>query len=194
MGQRLNIEIKGEDKVLANACYHWGGYTMTAVSMAKEVINDLRRYGTDAAEKFDLLSAVSLLESTGAGFSREEQQRIRSNHLMDGLELTESVDRNFGLIAVSPEGMELARRYEEGRVTIDAVHMTVCFEMLCKISNEKFIMEENKTADDIEALPEYPSYSKDMSFEQFDEFTSFLYDMAGNFFKSQNEIYEIIED
>ena len=33
MGQRLNIEIKKDSKVLANAYYHWSAYTSSALQM-----------------------------------------------------------------------------------------------------------------------------------------------------------------
>ena len=39
MGQRLVIEIKEGDTVLANAYYHWSGYTETSLNLLNEVMN-----------------------------------------------------------------------------------------------------------------------------------------------------------
>ena len=39
MGQRLVIEIKEGDTVLAIAYYHWSGYTETSLNLLNEVMN-----------------------------------------------------------------------------------------------------------------------------------------------------------
>ena len=39
MGQRLNIEIKKDSKVLANAYYHWSAYTSSALQMLPKSID-----------------------------------------------------------------------------------------------------------------------------------------------------------
>lgn len=36
MGQRLNIEIWKDGKVLANAYYHWSAYSVCAVDLARK--------------------------------------------------------------------------------------------------------------------------------------------------------------
>ena len=39
MGQRLNIEIKKDSKVLANSYYHWSAYTSSALQMLPKSID-----------------------------------------------------------------------------------------------------------------------------------------------------------
>ena len=39
MGQRLNIEIKKGEQLLANCYYHWSGYSETALELTKKIID-----------------------------------------------------------------------------------------------------------------------------------------------------------
>lgn len=42
MGQRLNIEIMKNDKVLANAYYHWSAYTSSALELCAYIIEEIK--------------------------------------------------------------------------------------------------------------------------------------------------------
>lgn len=37
MGQRLVIQISNDDKILANAYYHWDGFTKNSLDLAKKL-------------------------------------------------------------------------------------------------------------------------------------------------------------
>lgn len=39
MGQRLNIEIVNGDTCLANAYYHWSGYTLSACDLTMKILD-----------------------------------------------------------------------------------------------------------------------------------------------------------
>lgn len=42
MGQRLNIEIKENNKVLANSYYHWSGYTSSALLLTEKILDAIK--------------------------------------------------------------------------------------------------------------------------------------------------------
>ena len=74
MGQRLVIEIKEGDTVLANAYYHWSGYTETSLNLLNEVMN--KGIFDNIPIKFskgdEQLYAIKLLETTGAKILEED--------------------------------------------------------------------------------------------------------------------------
>ena len=67
MGQRLNIEIKSKNKVIANCYYHWSGYSLSSLKLTKNIIDGF----DEVKEENDLLYAIRLLGLTGAGLTRE---------------------------------------------------------------------------------------------------------------------------
>lgn len=43
MGQRLNLEITIGENVLANAYYHWSGYTTSSLKLVESALKKIRR-------------------------------------------------------------------------------------------------------------------------------------------------------
>lgn len=70
MGQRLVIEIKEGDTVLANAYYHWSGYTETSLNLLNEVMNKgiFNNIPIKFSKGDEQLYAIKLLETTGAKY------------------------------------------------------------------------------------------------------------------------------
>lgn len=63
MGQRLVVQIKDNDNLLATCYYHWGGYTPTALIVAKEILEAK----LSLPKNITLVQqAVYLLRNTGA--------------------------------------------------------------------------------------------------------------------------------
>ena len=117
MGQRLNIQIEmdipdsSESKILANAYYHWSGYT----SSAYELVNTIVQSGTYSLDILDPIEkAIRMLEVTGAGLTKDEftETYPESKYKL-------STNRNDGLIAISEAGMLETQNWEEARVTIN---------------------------------------------------------------------------
>lgn len=111
MGQRLNIEIFNEGKVLANAYYHWSGYTSSALALTKTIIENVNKIVCEN----DRLKAVWLLQTTGAGLPDDERNSIEAK---DFTGISDFTDRNSGIIAVSHKAIQETRYWEEARVTI----------------------------------------------------------------------------
>lgn len=167
MGQRLNIEIRSKGKVVANCYYHWSAYTMSALRLTKEIINNF----DGIQDNDDVKRAVKLLESTGAGYS----------------------DRNAGLIATSEEKMNDTRYWEEGRITIDMDNKTFDFNVFFKGYDEdgtKDILEEHPN---IVRYDDFPL--ENMPFEKIDEYTNMIYDIntESGYFMVGDELYRTIE-
>ena len=75
MGQRLNIEICNNTRTLANAYYHWGAYTSSALEYTAKIIDAYYNLSDKITDDLEL--AVKLLEVTGAGVTDEEKEEIK---------------------------------------------------------------------------------------------------------------------
>ena len=119
MGRRLNIQLEidipnsGDRQVLANAYYHWSGYTSSAYELVKQIADSPYCCEdctfTDPVEK-----AIRLLEATGAGLTEDEftEEYPESKY-------KKATSRNNGLIAISEKGMLETQNWGEARVTIN---------------------------------------------------------------------------
>ena len=151
MGQRLNIEMMWGDQVLANAYYHWGAYTVSALQRLENIydnlgLNDYPLNNVDQARN----TAIRLLQATGAGVNDDELRRIRRRP--SALKYTDmnefnklfklAFDRNTGLLSVTEEGIEETRSWAEGTVVIDLQAMTFDFDVFfwydaCELSKQE---------------------------------------------------------
>lgn len=139
MGERLNIEIVKGEKVLANAYYHWRGFTRTTMETTNTILKAYSRIKTNVARSKssnkDLLFAIRLLETTGAGidFSKKENDFV----CKIGKEFKCMQDRNEGIIGVTKKDIEETRTCEEERVTIDIESEEVSFEAFMEYDEEE---------------------------------------------------------
>ena len=158
MGQRLNIEIKINGEVQANAYYHWSGYTSSAIKLTEQIL--LQR--EDFLDRIEpKLSAIRLLETTGAGLTPEELEKAKEEY--SEVTFGKCNGRNSGLIAISKDGIDETRIWEEARVTIDFDEETVDFNVWSIWDKEEYL-------DYHEKLPEKEINDSDfniMSFETF---------------------------
>lgn len=124
MGQRLNIEIVNGDTSLANCYYHWSAYSSSALYLTSEIINAYYNYDMPV----NVATAVRLFEMTGAGVNITERTRIEKCAEQFGhITFKNCNSRNDGLIAVTEEGKNETRHWEEGRVIIDLASETFYF-------------------------------------------------------------------
>lgn len=181
MGQRLNLEIHKDGEVLANAYYHWSGYTSSSIELTKEVLKHVDQIKEDN----EIVYAIRLLEATGAGLTDDELPFVQK--IAPEKEFKIAINRNRGLIAISEEGIEETRRWEEGRVEVDLSNQTVNFNVCFINPKDEFI--ENYGVEDYKKCPNYPfSYPFDsIPFSQFNAFASVIEDLI------QNCIYAVKE-
>jgi hypothetical protein len=148
MGQRLNIQIEmdipesSESKVLANAYYHWSGYT----SSAYELVNTIVQSGVYSLDILDPVEkAIKLLETTGAGLTKDE---FTETYPESKYKLSEN--RSDGLIAISEEGMLETQNWEEARVTINLSTNMIDMGEVYYLDE----VDEEDEDEDVENIPE----------------------------------------
>ena len=139
MGQRLVLSIvygdNDTDTERAVGYYHWSGYTdsgMATTAKALEYINDvfesmksLDRHNWH--KDVDLCGvAIKALEHTGAGINDDERTEINQLYPQFAkYKIQDAVDRNEGLISVTPHRIEETLGYGENFATIYLTDNTV---------------------------------------------------------------------
>ena len=159
MGQRLNIQFEDNAGVLANAYYHWSGYTSSAMLLTDKIISSDLIDDTSISNK---VKAVKLLELTGAGLTRDEFNDDFPSHLYKA-----SKSRTDGLIAISKEGIEETQRWEEVRVSINLDTQQIHFDIYWDVNIDDYDPEDipKQDKDTYDSELNY----KDVSFEKFPE-------------------------
>lgn len=192
MGQRLNLEIVSNDTCLANAYYHWGGYTSSSLELT---VKALTKYNSEIRRTDEFfINAIEMLLSTGAAFTVNEKMVYDSIQFTDMLgevidkkilEISDKVDRSNGLISVSSYGIFDTRCWEEARVQIDICNKQIKFGAVYKLDEDdlseiKDIENITKLDFDLNAIP----------FESFQIFKMFLEDLI----KKQIYVFKDIND
>jgi hypothetical protein len=183
MGQRLNIEIINDDKVLANAYYHWAGYTTSAISLTETILHSFIDDG-----RYDLPKAIALLKSTGATFNSEENDLALLNKELIQFTLTDedTIHRNKGLISFSKKGIEETEYWEEARVTINIESKCIDFDVFAYITKDEY--EEESIYSKIKNID---IDINNISFNEFNEFSN-LFNGEYSIFKTSSNDYLIL--
>ena len=157
MGQRLNIEIMENERIYANAYYHWGAYTSQGLSYVKEILEGINPI-LDKEYSDKTVTAIKILELTGAGLTEEELEFANKN-----FDYKECKGRNSGLIAISEKGMKETQNWEESRITIDITNRIVYFGVYYDYESVESYKEEYGDC-------RYEQLDIDISTIGFDEF------------------------
>lgn len=125
MGERLNIEIEANGETVANAYYHWGAQTSTALELVNRMIEYFKSVNDTYQNEQEL--ALRLLEASGATLTEKEYEYVNKLRLKTQPFDKHTVDRNNGLISLSENGMNETRKWQEIslRVSIDLNHHSV---------------------------------------------------------------------
>lgn len=107
MGQRLNLSINKNGKVLANCYYHWSGYTNSAMQKAQQALAFL----DDQEGEIGVKEAVLALKETGATIDAENAK--------DYVEPDEIINRNEGIIGTTEKEIETSELWAECEIIID---------------------------------------------------------------------------
>ena len=106
MGQRLNLSINKNGKVLANCYYHWSGYTNSAMEKARQALDIL-----EEQEEVGVKEAILALKETGAGIDAKNAQNY--------VKPDEEIHRNDGIIATTEEDIKETEMWSECEIIID---------------------------------------------------------------------------
>lgn len=185
MGQRLNIEIINDDKVLANAYYHWSAYTSSAISLTETILHSFIDDG-----RYDLPKAIALLKSTGATFNSEENDLALLNKELIQFTLTDedTIHRNKGLISFSKKGIEETEYWEEARVTINIESKCIDFDVFVYMSTDEYKEESIYSK-----IKNIDIDVNNISFNEFNEFSNLFNDEYSIFKTSSNDYLTLIE-
>ena len=126
MGQRLNIEIIKNGKVVGNCYYHWSAYTLSSLIETNTVIENydelLKQNLPDkvlTTKMFENCKSLDFFSGNfnHAGLSEDSYEYMCNKY--PNYEFRKAIDRNAGLIGITEKDIDDTRGWEEGRVTID---------------------------------------------------------------------------
>ena len=139
MGQRLVITIRAFNKDIAKIYYHWSAYTTSALQEAKDIIDNVNWFNTTSKDEL-ILRITRQLEKCGGGVDIRDQKAFKKKYPNETFK--DDINRNYGLIAITDDGMEELERWSEGDLTIDFDAEKVYNEvMFTYVSDEEFKQE-----------------------------------------------------
>lgn len=198
MGQRLNIEIKSKNKVIANCYYHWSAFSEEALRLTKQIIDNFDAINDDN----EILRAVRLLGITGAGVTRESISYMYKNIPNFDLTVTDgkpvgnyliplASSRDNGLIEIDEKKMEEVRNWEAGRITINIDNKTFDFDVLYEINDKKEVEDILKWGIKLT----YDNFKlKDIPFKEIDNYLEIVQEIEENdgYFIINDSMYSLI--
>lgn len=187
MGQRLVISITNQGVEVANAYYHWSGYTDSAILLLSKIV---KRYEEMSALDDKKLPFV-ILESTNAKISTHpDDQRILKDLFKDDLaDLDIVVDRSEGIICLDKEQMKEQLSYAEAQASFD---ISTGIVSICSYYSYDSVKEYNLSYEFTEDDEEYLLASSlkqldynlyDMTPENLKHFSTFIIDEQNEIFK-----------
>jgi len=182
LGQRLVLNIRNNEEIIANGYYHWSGYS---TSSAETALKAFMRIGNQI--KDPVIKAIRMLEATGAGSTDSVKEILKEMYPNNRFKTV--IDRNTGLIEVTKKGIEESLFWSEGNIYIDIDKKTIIFEVLWELDKEDI----DNVMEDITTLPTMENYSMEdaMSLNEFVEFfdkIKNLYDNGKYYFKNSEGI------
>ena len=171
MGQRLNLEIKRDGELLANAYYHWSGYTSSALELIEQVLIAI----PTVKEQHPVLEAVRLLEATNAGMNAgEKDYATKTIEGFDANQFQDPIHRNEGLISISPKGIECTQYWEEARAELDLETKTIAFDVCYYMDRDHYLKVTKSTDKDYESLPMSDLDISSFTFDEFEKVNTFI--------------------
>lgn len=190
MGQRLNIEIVENGVCLANAYYHWSAYTSSAFELAKQIIEAIPTVN----EKPPVMKAIRLLEITGARLTDDEIEFAKDRLLGDDFKA--DANRNDGLIAISENGKDETRKWQEYALYIYLDEKRMNFDVLYKTRFWEYKKDEKKYNDrtvELEDIPMYDIDFSDIKFDKLNDLETFLDEHIGDELRTRINQWDVIQ-
>jgi len=166
MGQRLVINIKKDNKRIANIYYHWSAYPFTAMQATKYILDNFCNTNIEVmGNKSLILRLIRILEDNGGGVSLDDYEYVKN--LYPNEEFKQDGNRNYGLIRISNKSNE-----EEGFVEIDVTnHMiyndVVYLEYFIDINELAYVYNIHKNSINDKYFKTLSINPAEMSFNQF---------------------------
>lgn len=116
MGQRLVITVHAFDEDIAKIYYHWSAYTTSALQEAKDIIDNVDWFNSTSKDELILL-ITRQLEKCGGGVNIRDREDFKKKYPNETFK--DDIDRNYGLIAITDDGMEELEHWAQDDLTID---------------------------------------------------------------------------
>lgn len=192
MGQRLVISVNLHGKNIAKIYYHWSAYTESALREVSDVVNCI--YGT--TEKEVQFALIRMCERNGGGVDHDDLEYARQ--LFPGKTFNESVDRSYGLVALSKSNMVAMQRWSEGDVEVNIDENEIlnsvffCFDNYAEYV--QYMTEDcGCEKDDLPKLEEIPVLTYDLSTIDFANIDLIANELQGeSVVQFDGMIYELI--
>ena len=151
MGQRLNLEIVRGDQVIANAYYHWSGYTTSSIHLTNLLLASMKLH--ESMGLTDISLGYHTLRSTGATLPKGEQTSFIAGLDLPKAELLlieedDQPSRNEGLIGLSASAIKSTQDWAEATVKYDLDTKLVNFGAMTEYRNAKDIRDDYELSDE----------------------------------------------
>ena len=173
MGQRLVLSIYKDDVKLANAYYHWSGYTGSTVYLIDQILTKpdtqalMNKIKASVDKKQNVLGAIRLLELTEARLTAEDEAAMNQFAPNEFFEIAN--DRNDGLIQFTEGQMEAADDWAEATASIDVTKEIVTFDAFFVDDRSVVINEYEYEEEELDELQKHKEIPYEMSFKEFED-------------------------
>lgn len=168
MGQILNIEIKENGITLANAYYHWSGYTSDSLDLLKQIMENVH----NIKQEDSVLYAIRLLEKTGALLKPEELESAQRKYKEESFRVASN--RNDGFISITEKCMQETRTWDEERLEIFIDEEFINFSVFSSSDKESYLENYDETEEGYLSLPVHALEVDDIAFDEFNQFAGQL--------------------
>ena len=198
MGQRLVVTINNDGREIAKIYYHWSAYSYSALHRVQRIVHCIYNHN-DETEKELLLRLIRFCELSGGGIRGDEKEFEYIKAMYPGEKFKEDgYSRNYGLIALSEEGMASLQNWSEGDVDIYvdkySIHNTVYsyYETIEEYNEDRKEWDEDFEDLKLEDVPELGFDLGDIDVADIDTVVEELYDYD-DVVRYGNEIFSLIE-
>lgn len=189
LGQRLNIEIISNGKTLASAYYHWSAFSTSSAEIAQTIIKNIN----NTKGKSELLRAIRLLETTGAGLSEDELVYAKKIEELKDANFAKYIDRNSGLIAISEDGIDFIRSWQDYSLYIYLDEQRMSYKVYSSQGgwDYKSKSKENDNYVKYDELDIVDINFDDIKFIDIDKFVSFVEEYECKPFRIRMNTYHV---
>ena len=201
MGQRLVVTVKNNGKDLAKIYFHWSAYTVSALMEARRIVDCIceEDYKT---EKELQLRLIHFCEENGGGIdggSDSPEFKYIQNMFPNETFKSEGINRTYGLIALSENGMNDLQNWSEGDLDIILDEDLIINYVYFGYDNFEEYKENRSDWDDdfdkdmkLEDIPDIGYDLCEIGFDEIDDVIEKLNKVNEFVVKNGNNIFELV--
>ena len=201
MGQRLVVTVKNNGKDLAKIYFHWSAYTVSALMEARRIVDCICE--EDYKTKKELqLRLIHFCEENGGGIdggSDSPEFKYIQNMFPNETFKSEGINRTYGLIALSENGMNNLQSWSEGDLDIILDEDLIINYVYFGYDNFEEYKENRSDWDDdfdkdmkLEDVPDIGYDLCEIGFDEIDDVIAELNKVNEFVVKNGNEIFKLV--